>query len=77
MKNTKGSRKEEDFQDNSFLDAQEEAEDGKAGKKAPEANDKEESSQAAKDALRRAKNASKDVTTESEKYRREKSENNE
>ena len=77
MKNTKGSRKEEDFQDNSFLDAQEEAQDGKAGKKAEEENEGAQSSQAARDALRRAKNASEDVTIESEQYRREKSENNE
>ncbi|MDO6437465.1 hypothetical protein Q4534_08615 [Cyclobacterium sp. 1_MG-2023] len=77
MKNTKESRKEEDFQDNSFLDAQEEAQDGKAGKKAAEENDVTKSSQVAKDALRRAKNASKDVTIESEQYRRDKSENNE
>ena len=72
MKNTKGGRKEEDFQDNSFLDAQEEAK-----KKSSEEKDLEQSSKAAKDALRRAKNADKDVTIESEKYRREKSENNE
>ncbi|MBI0400539.1 hypothetical protein [Cyclobacterium marinum] len=77
MKNTKGSRKEDDFQDNSFLDAQEEAQDGKVEKKSSEEKDLEQSSKAAKDALRRAKNADKDVTIESEKYRREKSENNE
>jgi len=71
MKNNKKDNGSEDnFQDNSFTRAQKEAEDGKAPKNTNQQED-ENAKMKAKDKLMRAKNADKEVTTESEKYRRD------
>ncbi|EPR70822.1 hypothetical protein [Cyclobacterium qasimii] len=72
MEKNNQNNKQDDFQNNSFIEAQKEAEDGKAGKKSSKmVEEKSEAKAKAKDELMRAKNADKEVTTESEKYRRD------
>ena len=66
MEKNNQNNKQDNFQNNSFIKAQKEAEDGKASKKGQEKDEAQ-----AKDELLRAKNADKEVTTESEKYRRD------
>ncbi|SHM78616.1 hypothetical protein SAMN04488057_103321 [Cyclobacterium lianum] len=64
------NRKEEDFEDNSFDKAQEEAQDGKGPKtrkKEPEKKGDEKS----RDELMRAKEADKEWSSESDKFRRD------
>ncbi|AKP52835.1 hypothetical protein [Cyclobacterium amurskyense] len=73
MEKNNKNNKHDDFQKNSFTEAQNEAEDGKASKKPlknVEVNDKKDE-KAAKDKLYRAKNADKEVTSETDKYRRD------
>jgi hypothetical protein len=60
----------ENFEDNSFIDAKDEAEDGKGPAK-PHAKAKENLEKEAEDKLFRAKNAEKELTTETDKYRRD------
>jgi len=71
MENNKKDKDSKDnFMDNSFTRAQKEAEDGKAAKNTNQ-KENENAKMKAKDKLMRAKNADKEVTTESEKYRRD------
>ena len=68
--NNNQNNQKENFENNSFIDAKEEAEDGKASKK-PNPKAKENSENEAQDKLLRAKNAEKEMTSESDKYRRD------
>jgi hypothetical protein len=70
-KNNQNNPKE-NFEDNSFIDAKDEAEDGKSTKK-PNSKEKENSEKKAQDRLLRAKNAEKELTTETDQYRRDNS----
>jgi hypothetical protein len=70
--NNNQNNRKENFENNSFIDAKEEAEDGKVSKK-PNSKAQENSEKEAEDNLFRAKNAEKELTTESDKYRRDNS----
>lgn len=65
--------KTENFEDNSFQRAQEEARDGKeaSGSKPPSEKKSEKQLQKAKDDLMRAKEADKEWSSESDRFRRD------
>ena len=71
MENKKSEHNpEENYENNSFIDAKEEAEDGKNPNK-PNKKAKGNLEKEAHDKLMRAKNAEKELTTETDKYRRD------
>lgn len=61
----------ENFKDNSFDEAQEEARDGKGPKSADSKKKKKSKEEKAKDDLMRAKEADKEWSSESDRFRRD------
>ncbi|MBD3631086.1 hypothetical protein [Cyclobacterium sp.] len=70
MTQNKKNKKPENFEDNSFDKAQKEAQDG-SGPKATKKLSKKEADQKSKDELMRAKEADKEWSSESDRFRRD------